>query len=133
MRRLKSLIECTQLIENDEFVLYKRNGDSPQYRYLHKNSRKFLCRNFHLRRIDQHSTTAQLHMRIGYVRRAFVEFSSSLKSNYLLVSTSNSATLVSSTFPSCFLIVQKSRSCRLLLTHTTIILSFSVQRNTENK
>lgn len=48
--------------------------------------------------------TVPVLMRIGYVRRVFVEFSSLLKPNYkyLLVSTSNSATLVSSTLSSCF-------------------------------
>lgn len=48
--------------------------------------------------------TVPVLMRIGYVRRVFVEFSSLLKPNYkyLLVSTSKSATLVSSTLSSCF-------------------------------
>lgn len=69
---------------------------------MYTNIMKILCRNFHLRRID--ITAVRPHMRIGYVRRALGEFSSLLKSNYdyLLISTSNSATLVSAIYSSSF-------------------------------
>lgn len=63
---------------------------------------KILCRNFPLRRIT--ITIKQSHKSFGTFRHPFVSFSllSKTNSNYSLVPTFSSATLVSWNFSSCF-------------------------------